>query len=69
MDIKLYQGEIDSVKLIHWLQRLDVYFSVQHIEEEQKILFARLKFEGHALTWWESHMETLRMEGDKPITK
>jgi hypothetical protein len=50
VDIKPYQGEIDAVKLNHWLQQLEVYFSVHHIDEEKKISFSRLKLEGHALT-------------------
>jgi hypothetical protein len=37
VDIKLYQGEIDVVKLNHWLQPLQVFFSVHNIEEEKKI--------------------------------
>jgi hypothetical protein len=40
-----------------------------NIDEEKKISFSRLKLEGHALTWWESHMETLRLEGDPLVTK
>jgi hypothetical protein len=46
----IYQGEIDALKLNHWLQQLEVYFSVHHIDEEKNISFARLKLEGHALT-------------------
>jgi hypothetical protein len=48
----------------HWLQQIEVYFSVHHIEEEEKISFARLKLEGHALTLWEIHTDTHRLEGD-----
>jgi hypothetical protein len=51
--------------LQHWLQHLEVYFSVHNIDEEHKISFSQLKLEGHALTWWGSHMETLRLEGDQ----
>jgi hypothetical protein len=40
VDIKPYQGEIDAVKLNHWLQQLEVYFSVHNIDEEQKISFS-----------------------------
>jgi hypothetical protein len=39
VDIKPYQGEIDALKLNHWLQQLEVYFSIHHIDEEQKISF------------------------------
>jgi hypothetical protein len=48
----------------HWLQQLEVYFSVHLIEEEKTIPSVRLKLEGHALTRWEIHIETLRLVGD-----
>jgi hypothetical protein len=35
VDINPYQGDsIDALKLNHWLQQLEVYFSVHHIYEE-----------------------------------
>ena len=43
VDINPYQGDIDVVKLNHWLQQLEVYFSVHNINEERKFSFARLK--------------------------
>jgi len=69
VNIKPYHSEINALKLNHWLQQLEVYFSNHRIEEGQKISFALLKLDGHALTWWEIHMETLRLEGDPPVTK
>jgi hypothetical protein len=69
VDINPYQGDIDSLKLNHWLKQLEVYFSVHHIDEEQKILFARLKLEIDALTWWEIHMKTLRLVRDPLVTR
>lgn len=68
-DIKPYHDEIDALKLKHWLQQLEVYFSVHQIEEGQKISFVWLKLEGHALNWWESHTKTLRLEGEPPMTR
>jgi hypothetical protein len=69
VDIKPYQGDIDAFKLNHWLQQIKFYFILHHIDEEQDISFVRLNLEGHALTWWESHTETLRMEDDSPVTR
>jgi hypothetical protein len=40
VDIKPYQGEIDVINLNHWLQQLEVYFNVDNIQEEKKILFS-----------------------------
>lgn len=41
VDIKLYRGELDTLKLNHWLQQIKVYINVHHIEEEENIFFLR----------------------------
>jgi hypothetical protein len=69
VDINPYQGDNDALKQNHCLQHLEVYFSIHHIDEGQQISFSRLKLEGYALTWWESHTKILRLEGDLPITR
>jgi hypothetical protein len=69
VNINPYQGEINALQLNHWLQQLEVYFIIHYIDEEQKISFARLKLEVNALTWWEPHAKTLRMECDPPVTR
>jgi hypothetical protein len=51
VDIKPYQGEINCVKLNHWLHQLEVYFSVHNIDEEKKNSFTQLELEDHKLTW------------------
>jgi hypothetical protein len=50
VNINPYHGDIDLLKLNHWLQQLEVYFSFHLIDEEKNISFARLNLEGHALT-------------------
>jgi hypothetical protein len=37
VDNNPYQGDIDVVKLNHWLQELEVYFNVYTIDEEHNI--------------------------------
>jgi hypothetical protein len=34
VDITSYQGEINELKINHWLQQLEFYSSVHHIDEE-----------------------------------
>ena len=34
VDIKPYQGEIDALKLNHWLQQLEVYISIHQIAKD-----------------------------------
>ena len=68
VDINPYHSQIDALKLNHWLQQLEVYFNIHQIEEGQNISFARLKLEGYALTWWDSHTNTLTLEGEPPMS-
>jgi hypothetical protein len=67
LGISPYHCEIDALKLNHSLQQLEIYFNIHHVDEEKNISFARMKLEGHALTWFESHTKKLRSEVDPPI--
>jgi len=69
VNIKSYQGEINALKLNHWFQHLEVYFSIHHINKGKNISFSRLNLESHVLTWWEIHIEIIRLEGNPPVTK
>jgi hypothetical protein len=69
MEIKTYQYEINALNLNHRIQQLKFYFNIHHIYKEQKVLFSRLKLEGHALTLWEIHMKRIRVEGDPLVTR
>jgi hypothetical protein len=69
VDIKPYQGDIDALKPNHWLQIWKFIFNVHPIDEGENITFSRLKLESHALSWWEIHIETLRLEGDPIVTR
>jgi len=40
MDIKPYQGDIYAIKMNHWSQQEEVYFSIHNIGEEKNILFS-----------------------------
>jgi hypothetical protein len=39
VDVKKYQGDINALKLNHWLYQLEVYFTIHHINEENRIIF------------------------------
>jgi len=69
VDINTYQGEINTIKLNHWLHQLEFYFNIHLIDEEYKKSFVRLKLGGNYLTWWEIHIKTLRLEDDPLVTK
>jgi hypothetical protein len=49
-----------------WLKQLEVYFGLYQVQETQHISFAHLNMTGHALLWWESYVDALRI-GKKPM--
>jgi hypothetical protein len=51
VDIKPYTREVDAIRMKKWLQHTKVYFNVDRVIGKQKIVFAQLKLEDHALTW------------------
>ena len=69
VDINSYQDDIDALKLNQILQQLEVYSLVHQIVKGQNISYTLPKLEGCAITWWEIHIEELRMSGDLPVTK
>jgi hypothetical protein len=49
VEINLYTKKVYAIRLNQWLLQMEVYFSVQEVTRKQKIYFARLKLEDHAL--------------------
>jgi hypothetical protein len=48
------------------MKQLEVYFGLYQIQETQQISFAHLKMTKHALLWWESYVDALRI-GKNPM--
>jgi hypothetical protein len=50
----MFNGDVNPGKIDNWLRRVEVYFRVQHIDEEEvKVQLASLQLEGITLIWWE----------------
>jgi len=63
VNIPTFGGEVDAEKVNNWLKQLKVYFQIYGVVNDvDKISFSRLNMSGHALVWWESHVETLNHE-------
>ena len=54
VEIKVFEGRMDTKSLETWIQALEVYFSCQAYSNEQRIMFARLKMGQKSLLRWES---------------
>jgi hypothetical protein len=58
LDVKfslpMFNGDVNPKNLDNWIRHVEVYFHVQHIDEEGfKVELASLRLEGTALVWWE----------------
>jgi hypothetical protein len=50
----MFNGDANHEKLDNWIQQVEVYCRVQHIDEEKvKVQLDSLQLEGTALVWWE----------------
>ena len=59
LDIKFkiptYNGEFNAEKIDNWIRQLEVYCSIQNLQEDDiKIQLASLRLEGAVLIWWEA---------------
>ncbi|KAD3338077.1 hypothetical protein E3N88_33598 [Mikania micrantha] len=57
-----YTGSEGAVGLLQWVKRAESTFHMCKCSEEDKVKFATGTLEGQALTWWNSHVQTLSLE-------
>jgi hypothetical protein len=62
LDVKfslpMFNGDANPEKLDNWIRQVEVYFRVQHIDEEEvKVQLASLRLEGTTLVWWERKLQ------------
>jgi hypothetical protein len=69
LEIPMYDGQVNVEKLNSWLKQLEVYFGLYQIKETQHISFSHLKMSRHALLWWESYVDALRIGKNPMVTK
>ncbi|GKF79871.1 putative reverse transcriptase domain-containing protein, partial [Tanacetum coccineum] len=49
------------VGLRRWIEKVEQVFETYKCAEEDKVMFVASTFEGHALTWWNRNVHTLRI--------
>lgn len=62
LDVKfsllVFNGDANPKNLDNWIRQVEVYFHVQHIDEEEtKVQLASLRLEGTTLVWWERKLQ------------
>jgi hypothetical protein len=56
--LPMFNGDSNPEKIDNWIRQIEVYSSVQHIDEEEvKVQLTSLRLEGTALIWWESKLQ------------
>jgi hypothetical protein len=57
-ELPIYDGEVNAEKLDNWIRQMEVYYSVQQIEDEAtRIKLASLRLAGTTLIWWQSKLQ------------
>jgi hypothetical protein len=69
LEIPMFNGQTNVEALDSWLKQLEVYFGLYQIQETQQISFTHLKMTRHALLWWESYVDALRIGKNPMVTK
>jgi len=64
LDVKFalptFNGDDNSENLDNWIQQVEVYFFVEHIDEEEgKVQLASLQLEDTTLVWWERKLQEI----------
>ncbi|KAD3640029.1 hypothetical protein E3N88_29252 [Mikania micrantha] len=54
-----FQGTEGAVGLLRWIEKLESVFSMSECSEENRVKYATGTLEGPALTWWNTHVQTL----------
>jgi hypothetical protein len=69
LDVKfslpMFNGDANLEKLANWIQRVEVYCCVQHIDEDEvKVKLASLRLEGTTIVWWERKLQDISKCGN-----
>ena len=63
-DFPTYDGECSAEKLKNWIRKIEVYFRIQHIkEDESNIQLTSLWLSGTTLIWWERKLQSSKNVG------
>ncbi|KAD5960497.1 hypothetical protein E3N88_11969 [Mikania micrantha] len=57
-----FQGTEGAVRLLRWIEKLESVFSMAECSEENRVKYATGTLEEPALTWWNTHVQTLGLE-------
>ncbi|KAD4889198.1 hypothetical protein E3N88_21271 [Mikania micrantha] len=57
-----FQGTEGAVGRLRWIEKVESVFSMAECSDENRVKYATGILEGPALTWWNSHVQTLGLD-------
>jgi hypothetical protein len=68
-ELPIYNGEVNAEKLDNWIRQIEVYCSIQKIQDDEtKIQLSSLRLDSAALIWWESKTQEDMKKHGKILT-
>ncbi|GJW96947.1 hypothetical protein Tco_0178755 [Tanacetum coccineum] len=64
----VFYGIEGAVELCQWFKKTEMVFGISKYVEEKKVKFVAATLQGRALTWWNSHVATRRLEAANRTT-
>ncbi|KAD4586503.1 hypothetical protein E3N88_24104 [Mikania micrantha] len=58
-----FKGTEGAVGMLRWVEKVESVFAMCDCAEENKVKYATGTLEGPALTWWNTHVQTLGLDG------
>ena len=65
--IPIYQGILNPMELIDWINDMEKFFDYEEIKEEKKVKFVITKLKGHVTLRWNGLQVERRRPGKHPI--
>ena len=54
--------------MTRWFEKTDSVFAICNCPSLYKVKYAACTFEDHAITWWNSHVQTMGLDKDNALT-
>ncbi|GJY30364.1 hypothetical protein Tco_0413859 [Tanacetum coccineum] len=64
-----FNGTEGVVGLTHWFEKMEMVFHISNYPEKYQVKYATCTLLNSALTWWNSHKRTIRIEAAYAMTE
>ncbi|KAD7117243.1 hypothetical protein E3N88_04511 [Mikania micrantha] len=58
-----FKGTAGAIGMFRWVEKVEYVFAMCECSDENRVKYATGTLEGPALTWWNTHVQTLGLDG------